>query len=223
VTQRDSRHPQLPIPVVEATALCWSRPVSTDPAFDDLIRRVRARDEAAAAELVRSFEPAIREAIRSRLTNAHLQPLLDSMDICQSVLKSFFVRAAAGSYDLDEPEDLEKLLADMARKKLIDQVRKHRAARRNLGRVEAQGLEGRELADPSPSPSQVASARDLLAEALRRLSPEERQLAELRNQGLDWKAIAARLGGTPQARRKQLARALDRVEHELGLDSSKGR
>ena len=41
-----------------------------------------------------------------RLADARLGNLLDSMDICQSVLTSFFVRAAAGQYDLETPEQL---------------------------------------------------------------------------------------------------------------------
>ena len=40
-------------------------------------------------------------------------------------------------------------------------------------------------------------------------------LADLRAQGCEWAEIAARLGGTPQARRMQLARAVDRVEQQL--------
>jgi RNA polymerase sigma-70 factor (ECF subfamily) len=98
--------------------------MSTNLAFDELLRRVRAGDEAAAAELVRSYEPAIRNAVRHRLADARLQPLLDSMDISQSVLHSFFVRAADGQYDLHQPADLVKLLVHMARK--------HRAERRDI-------------------------------------------------------------------------------------------
>ena len=40
------------------------------------------------------------------------------MDICQSVLGSFFVRAATGQYKLETPEHLLKLLTTMARNKL---------------------------------------------------------------------------------------------------------
>ena len=58
------------------------------PAFEELIRRVRARDQEAAAELVRRYESAIRPAVRVRLANARPGNRLDSMDICQSVLRS---------------------------------------------------------------------------------------------------------------------------------------
>jgi hypothetical protein len=47
------------------------------------------------------------------------------------------------------------------------------------------------------------------------LTAEERRLADLRAQGFEWTEIAARPGGTAESCRKQLARALDRVEHQL--------
>jgi hypothetical protein len=49
----------------------------------------------------------------------------------------------------------------------------------------------------------------------RRPSEEERALANLRADGCGWTEIAARLGGTAEARRKQLARAVDPVEQHL--------
>ena len=71
--------------------------------FRELIARVRAGDEQAAAELVRRYEPAIRRAARVRLVDTRLNRLLDSMDICQSVLASFFVRAGSGSSSWTRP------------------------------------------------------------------------------------------------------------------------
>jgi len=41
---------------------------------------------------------------------------------------------------------------------------------------------------------------------------------DLRDQGLDWAAIAAQVGGSPEALRKRLARAIDLVVAELGLE-----
>ena len=71
--------------------------MSEDMSFVDLMRRVRAGDEQASAELVRRYEPAIRVAIHVRLNDSGLRRLLDSMDICQSVLGNFFARAASGA------------------------------------------------------------------------------------------------------------------------------
>ena len=57
--------------------------MSPDASFQDLIRRVRARDEQAARELVRRYAPATLVAVRVRLRDPALRRLLDSTDICQ--------------------------------------------------------------------------------------------------------------------------------------------
>ena len=62
------------------------------------------------------------------------------------------------------------------------------------------------------------AARELLEEARRLFSPEERALLERREQGDDWAAIAAELGGSPDPLRMRLARAVDRVAERLGLE-----
>jgi hypothetical protein len=64
----------------------------------------------------------------------------------------------------------------------------------------------------------VVAGQELLQEFRRRLSEDERHLADLRAQGCAWTEIAAGLGGTPRARRMQLTRAINRVARELDLD-----
>ena len=71
--------------------------------FADFVGRIRAGDEQAATDLVRRYEPMIRVMVRARLGDRRLRRVLDSMDVCQSVLASFFVRTAAGQYDLEGP------------------------------------------------------------------------------------------------------------------------
>ena len=51
------------------------------------------------------------------------------------LLASFFVRAAAGQYDLERPEQLRALLMGMVRNKLAFQLRKQRAQRRDHRRL----------------------------------------------------------------------------------------
>lgn len=167
---------------------------------------------------MRQYEPLIRTEVRLRLLDPALYRAFDSMDICQSVLGSFFVRAAAGQYDLDNPRQLVKLLVAITRNKLAFQARQQHRQKRDLrrlvtARADELSVEGREQ-----SPSQCAAGKELLEAFRARLNEEERELAELRAQDCQWEEIAARLGGTPQARRKQLARAIDRVSKELGLE-----
>jgi hypothetical protein len=187
-------------------------------AFMDLIRRVRGGDEQAAIQLVRDYEPVIRLEVRLRLVDPRLRRFFDSMDVCQSVLASFFVRAASGQYDLDRPENLVKLLVVMARKKVALEARKERAQRRDHRRIQALGVGAAEALASDPSPSRMVAGKELLQAFKDRLSAEERQLADLRALGQEWAAIATQVGGTPEGRRKQLARALDRVARQLGLD-----
>ena len=153
-----------------------------------------------------------------RISDPRLHRLFDSMDVCQSVLASFFVRAASGQFDLDDPNQLLRLLVTIARNKVACQARRHRSRRRDYRR-------GTELDDGMPvaaadglEPSRLVAGRELLDEFLKRMTESERRVADLRAKRSDWAEIAGELGGTPQARRKQFSRAVDRVGRELGLD-----
>jgi RNA polymerase sigma factor (sigma-70 family) len=192
--------------------------MSAPATFQDLIGRVRVGDQDAATELVRRYEPAIRRAVRFRLADSQLSRLFDSMDICQSVMASFFIRAAAGQYDIEQPEQLVKLLGAMARNKLAFQSRAQGRQRRDFRRLQTGPVSDEQFAESDPSPSQQAAGNELLEQAQRLFSPEEKELVELRKDGLEWNAIAERLGGTPEGLRKKLARAVDRVAHQLDLD-----
>jgi RNA polymerase sigma-70 factor (ECF subfamily) len=195
-----------------------ARSRENESTFDEFFRRVRAGDEDAATELVQRYEPALRLEIRLRLMDRKLRQLLDPADLCQSVLKSFFIRATTGQFELDSPEKLLALLRTMARNKVAHQARRNQAQKRDARRLVSLGAE--DVAGADPSPSRLAIGRELLEAFQSRLSAEERRMAELRSAGREWAEIAAELGGTPQARRKQLARAVGRVAQELGLEGS---
>jgi RNA polymerase sigma-70 factor (ECF subfamily) len=188
-----------------------------ESSFGELLRRVRAGDAQAAAELVRQFEPEVRRHVRLRLSNprfSRLQRVLDSADISQSVLGNFFVRAALGQFDLETPRDLIGLLVTMAQNKLVDQARR----RSNRRPLLSGAVPNDTVRDPGHSPSEVVGGAELIQEFLRRMSADERRLAELRATGLGWQEVAARVGGTAEAARKQLERAIRRVERQLGLE-----
>jgi RNA polymerase sigma-70 factor (ECF subfamily) len=192
--------------------------MADDYTFADFLRRIRAGDEQAAAELVHRYESAVRVEVRMRLADSRLRRVLDSMDLCQSVLASFFVRAAAGQYALDRPEQLVRLLVTIARNKVACEARRQHALRRDQRRNVAVDDYDWEPAGAEPSPSRVVSGRELLAELRRLLTPEELRVADLRAEGRQWAEIAAVLGGTAQARRRQLSRALDRVAAQVDLE-----
>jgi RNA polymerase sigma-70 factor (ECF subfamily) len=191
---------------------------SDNNSFLTFLERVRTGDQKAAEELVRMYEPEIRREVRLRLRDSRLRRDFDSVDICQSVMASFFVRAALGQYDLQKPDELIRLLVTMTRNKLVSQVRKQQTQGRDLRRRDAAGQEKLQNIAQGPTPSLLVANEELIQEFRKRMSPDEWRIAERRTQGLAWDAIAAELGGTSEACRKQLSRAVDRVSQELGLD-----
>jgi RNA polymerase sigma-70 factor (ECF subfamily) len=194
--------------------------MATGGTFADFMSRIRAGDEKAAAELVHRYEPLIRREVRLHLEDHRLSRLFDSMDVCQSVLGSFFLRAAAGQYDLKKPEQLVRLLVTMARNKLASAARGQHRQRRDQRREAGGEEELARQADPHPGPEEAVAGAELLRHLREALSEQERELFDLRAEGLAWGDVAARLGGSAQARRMQFARAVDRVARELGLESA---
>ncbi len=186
--------------------------------FQALIRRARAGDQAAAAELVQVYEPVVRRAVRVWLVDPRLRRRFDSTDVCQSVFADFFVGLATGRYDLKNPEQLLNLLVHMSRRKLVSRARREAAARRDFRRTRTGPLAENGLVEPAPGPAQQVEADELLREFRKRLSEEERQVAEERTLGHDWYRIAAARGDSPSAVRKRLARAVARIGRDLHLD-----
>lgn len=193
--------------------------MTDEGAFLELTRRARAGDEDAAAAIVREFEPELRRRLRvwMRFRDSRLRRAFDSADIFQSVMASFFFRVAAGQFELSAPEDLPKLLIAMARRKLAHVARSHQAEKRDVRMTQGMTL-GDDFLGATPTPSRIVSAKEMLAAARNRMTSDERALSELRSEGLAWHEIATRVGDSPDACRKRLARAVDRIAAELGLD-----
>jgi RNA polymerase sigma-70 factor (ECF subfamily) len=190
----------------------------TENPFVSYVARLRAGDEAALEELVARYTPVIRLEARMRLRSSRVRAVLDSMDICQSVLKSFFMRAAAGQFDIDRPEDLRKLLVKMACNKSLEAARKEYAEKRDIRRSVALGDEAHQVPG-GEDPVGEAEWQELLLRGRQMLSTDERQIAEGRSAGQTWEELAASIGGSPDGLRMQLARAQGRVAAALGLET----
>lgn len=190
----------------------------TDNPFVSYVGRLRSGDEVALEELVERYAPVIRLEARMRLRSAHLRAVLDSMDICQSVLKSFFLRAAAGQFDIDRPEDLRRLLVKMACNKSLEAARKEYADKRDARRSVGLGDEAHQVAGDDDPVGEV-EWQELLLRGRQMLSPDERRIAEGRSAGQSWEELAVALGGTPDQLRMQFSRAQQRVARALGLES----
>lgn len=186
--------------------------------FRALITRVRSSDPTAAEELHRAYGDQLQRIVRVRMTDLQLRRQMDSMDVCQSVFADFFVRMAMGQFDISEPADLLKLLATMARNRVIHHAHKQKAARRDVRRNKADAVEGLGLHGVDETPSQIVASREMIQEFFGRLGADERSIAEQRRAGRTWDEIGTELGKSGEAIRKQYERTLQRVSDELGLE-----
>jgi RNA polymerase sigma factor (sigma-70 family) len=174
--------------------------------FAKFLAAVRAGDVRAAEELARRFEPDIRRVARMRLHDVRLRRVLDTTDVCQSILRRFLAHARSGEFDLDTPEQLAALLTRMTINKIITVARR---TAREAGSLPPEW----DPIDPAPSPLQQLLRAELVETARRHLAADDLALFEAHYvQQREWAEIAAERGGcSPQGLRMRLARALAHV------------
>jgi len=200
-----------------------------DSSIKNLLQRVKDGDQAAAAELVDRYEPVVRREIRlwlRRYNTIAFSRLVDSTDICQSVLARFFVAASEGSVDVQSHEHLKNLLLIMSKHRFMHHVRSNRALRRDIYRTTSMPTGAMNQLPESSNremPDDAVVENELLQMIRGRLTPEERELAERRARGESWADVVKEMGGTVDGRRVQLARAEARVAAEFGLGSKQSK
>jgi RNA polymerase sigma factor (sigma-70 family) len=189
--------------------------------FQALVKRAREGDPAAAGELVRQYEPAIRRAIRIRLVEPRLQRYLDSGDICQSVIRRALSALGDDSMPADDPVQFVAWLVRVARNRFNEALRRLRVVRAHLEQATeaAADLVVNGAEDP---PAERLANRELIELVCGLLTPEERVLAERYSQGVSWDEIGDSLGVTAGAARKRFFRAIERAAGELGLRPDPG-
>jgi RNA polymerase sigma-70 factor (ECF subfamily) len=192
--------------------------MESSTAFSSMVERLRAGDQDAVRQFVATYEPFIRRTIRRRLARTPLQAVADSVDVCQSAMGSFLIRAAAGQFTLRVTSDLEKLLLTIARRKLAALLRHESAGRRDRRRQRAWDSAAINAVDLQQDPVRALANTELLNQVEETLADDERVLFQLRRQGHDWETIARRLNEPSLLLRKRLSRAIRRVAAELGLD-----
>ena len=163
----------------------------------------RGGDEAAATALFERYFARLTALVRGRL-GAKLRARVDADDVAMSAYRSFFVRAAAGQFELEESGDLWRLLARMALHKLSHQIERHTAEKRAVSQEERL-TDSNGIASPEPSPDEAAAVADELEFIMRSLNETQRRTLELRLQGELLEAIAAELGQSERTVRRTLA------------------
>jgi DNA-directed RNA polymerase specialized sigma24 family protein len=187
--------------------------------FQDLIVRARAGDQDASTELARAFEPFILRFIRFQMRRhanyRKIRSRLGSADICQSVFKSLFDGLKHGRFQLNQPDQLNKLLRMMSRFKIATEGRRLSVILREV----IEGGTPPDQVDPRSRPEKPVDDRDLTETVLAHFSEEELALLERRLDGETWPLIAAQVGEAADTLRRRLERAIHRVNSLPALKS----
>ncbi len=185
-----------------------------EPSFPDLVVRLRAGDEEAAREVFRRFAGRLVGLARARL-DARLRQKVDAEDVMQSVLKSFFVRHAAGQFDLENWDSLWSLLTVITLRKCGHKVEHFLAACRDLRREEApaggDSAASWEALAREPRPEEAAGLSDTVEQLLRGLDADDRRIVELTLQGYTIPEISSMI----QTSERTIYRRLERIKGRL--------
>lgn len=188
--------------------------------FRALFNRLQAGDEIAAQEFLDEFAPALRRHVRVLLAGSGIEAAHSTSDVLQSLYLNFHVRLRAGEYDFESPAQVHAMLEKMARHKVLDKIRHERADIRDRRRLKHGGDEALlGLADEEATPSHIVSARELLADVLRRLPADVRHIALRRGEGCSWPELARELNEQADALRIRLQRALNKILDQFGPEA----
>ena len=184
-------------------------------AIGSLLTRAVAGDRLAVEQLVDDFAVVIAREMRMLRRFQSLQSRLDSEDIAQSVWRCFFTALVKGELVFREAGEVAAFLATLARNRIQTQVRKHTASKRDVRRTQ-HAAENVLVATDEDSPLQSMVVTEMLQAILQNMTPEERNIARLRADGVSWAEIANHLNTTAEAVRKRHARTTERIvrEHE---------
>lgn len=166
--------------------------MSTPSSFDRVLAGLAAHDPAAEERVAREAYRRLVGLVRGRI-GARFSAKVDADAVVNSALGSFFRRHAETPYELDGWEDLWGLLAEVARCKLSNHLRRFRVKVRDVAR-EVGGAAAAEHRSPAPPPDDAVVLHDLLEHLLAGYTETERAVIEMSLQGYAVGEIAAELG-----------------------------
>ncbi|MFO0916513.1 MAG: sigma-70 family RNA polymerase sigma factor [Pirellulales bacterium] len=192
--------------------------METEDDFQQLLEKAKAGDQGAAKVLFDRYKHAIRRAARSRIFSERQRRIFDSEDILQTVMKSFFDRAARpdNHWKLDTPESLVNLLMTMAKNKATDKARGLDTASRGGGGEAVPMDLGNVPGKSQRSPDELAEIKDLATKCWDRMPADLRGLYRMRvEERMSWDEIGEELDESAEACRKRLVRGLEEVASQF--------
>jgi RNA polymerase sigma factor (sigma-70 family) len=163
----------------------------------DLFARARAGDQDAWSELFETCYPKVLRVVRRKLDRP-MRSLYDSTDFASDVMKS--LAAKFDKFDFPSLDSLNAYLVQAAKQKVIDEYRRRHTLKHDIGRersvdwVDGQDTMRLSLASGDPTASQEAQASEVHARLLAHLDETEREIVELKHQGLNNHEVAQKTG-----------------------------
>jgi len=181
----------------------------------------RAGDESAARQLFDRYVDQLIALARRRISQ-RLAGRIDAEDIVQSVFRTFFQRARKGQFQIEEPDDLCKLLARITVHKTFRQIAHHKRAKRDAGQETAQTDDSQEMLmailTGEPTPEEATAFLDQLEHFFTKLDPRARQIIEMRMKGYSDIEIAEKLGISDRQIRRDMEEVRELADQD-GLAS----
>jgi RNA polymerase sigma-70 factor (ECF subfamily) len=191
--------------------------MTEESSFADLMARLQAGDEEAAAHVFHRYAQRLIALARSRLSPP-IRQKTDPEDVMQSVYKSFFLRQARGQYQLESWDSLWGLLATITLRKCGHHIEHFQAACRDVYR-ERSHRAGPDDSTASwqaiarePTPAEAALLAETVEEAMRGLEGQQRLIFQLSLQGHSTSEICSQVACTERTVQRVLARIRLRLE-----------
>ena len=185
-----------------------------DPTFHELAERLRTGDPGAAEIVFRLYAHRLIGLARNHL-DARLRAKFDPEDVAQSALKSFFLRARDGEYDLESWDSLWSLLTVITLRKCGFRVRHFRTAGRDVRKeLPAEPRHDGptwEAIAREPTPTEAAELADVVEGLFRGLDETDRKVLELSLQGCPPADVAREVAVSGRT----VYRVLERVKGRL--------
>jgi RNA polymerase sigma factor (sigma-70 family) len=179
--------------------------------FADLLARARSGDRDAIYKLIKEYEPHVRRVAHRRVS-PRLRALFDTMDMVQSINRSFMLGLKQNKFPITSPEHLIRLVVVMLKRK----VSRRQKRRDDEIEVHQQYVE---LTPRTPeNPAEKAEREDLLRQIMNWLNERGRRLLELFLQKYSLAESAVILECDPNSFRVEWSRLRKNIRAKFHVD-----
>src|SRR5262249_11415085 len=190
-------------------------PMPQPPSFDALVERLRAGDEAAAAEVFGRFVTRLITLARTHLEKT-IRNKEDPEEVVQSVFRSFFRRQREGQFMLDNWESIWGILTVITLRKCRNRVEYFRAGCRDVQREVPLASPGEsaarwEAVAREPTPTEAAVLPDTLEHLMRARDAPDQAILALHLQDYSVREICQQVGYAERTVRRSLNRIRNRL------------